>query len=88
MIFTDSFRPGARVRAVALGVCFSYCHVQQTIRTRFKECTVITIAHRLSTIMDSDRIFVLDAGELVESGSPADLIAARGAFFELQRKAT
>ena len=58
------------------------------IRTRFAECTVITIAHRLQTIMDSDRIFVLDAGQLIESGSPADLVKAKGAFFSLQQNHT
>lgn len=39
--------------------------IQQTIRIRFKDCTVLTIAHRLHTIMDSDRVMVLQAGQLM-----------------------
>lgn len=41
--------------------------IQTTVRTKFVNCTVFTIAHRLNTIMDSDRIFVMDAGRLVVS---------------------
>lgn len=41
--------------------------IQKTIKTKFINCTVLTIAHRLNTIMDSDRIFVMDAGRLVVS---------------------
>nr|XP_054769963.1 ATP-binding cassette sub-family C member 4-like isoform X1 [Lytechinus pictus] len=48
--------------------------IQETIRTKFKNCTVLTIAHRLHTIMDSDRIMVLDAGELVEFDEPYILL--------------
>jgi len=45
--------------------------------------TRIVIAHRLSTIMNVDRIFVMDKGRLVESGTYDDLMAARGAFHAL-----
>jgi len=39
--------------------------IQEVIRKRCKECTVVTIAHRLNTVMDSDRILVLDSGRIV-----------------------
>lgn len=48
--------------------------IQTTIRKKFKECTVLTIAHRLHTIMDSDKVMVLDAGHVVEFGSPYELL--------------
>jgi len=43
--------------------------IQDTIRSNFKECTVITIAHRLNTIIDSDRIIVMENGSIVVSFS-------------------
>ncbi|OAD54852.1 hypothetical protein WN48_06052 [Eufriesea mexicana] len=48
--------------------------IQKTIRTRFTDCTVITIAHRLNTIIDSDRIIVMDTGNIVEFGCPHELL--------------
>lgn len=48
--------------------------IQETIRHEFKEKTIITIAHRLDTVMDSDRILVLDHGEVKEYDSPDALL--------------
>jgi ATP-binding cassette subfamily B protein len=45
--------------------------------------TTIAIAHRLSTIQDMDKILVLHRGELRESGSHQELLAARGLYFKL-----
>lgn len=45
--------------------------------------TTIAIAHRLSTIVESDRIFVLEKGAVVESGSHKELIAKKGKYADL-----
>lgn len=48
--------------------------IQETIRTKLKDCTVITIAHRLNTIMDYDKILVLENGRVVEFDTPQELL--------------
>lgn len=55
--------------------------VQATIRKEFADCTVLTIAHRLNTIMDSNRVMVLGAGEIVEYDSPEKLLADQTSVF-------
>ena len=48
-------------------------------------CTRVIIAHRLSTIAFADKIVVLEAGRVVEAGSHAALMAARGSYHALVR---
>ncbi|XP_022093416.1 multidrug resistance-associated protein 4-like isoform X2 [Acanthaster planci] len=55
--------------------------IQETIRQRFKHCTVLTIAHRLNTIMDSDKVMVLDEGCLIEFDEPYILLQKEDSAF-------
>ncbi|CAO1622047.1 unnamed protein product [Parajaminaea phylloscopi] len=55
--------------------------VQRTVRTGFKDATVITIAHRLHTVAHADKVLVLDNGTVKEFGTPAELLKVpEGAF--------
>ncbi|ANB12997.1 ATP-binding cassette glutathione S-conjugate transporter YCF1 [Sugiyamaella lignohabitans] len=55
--------------------------IQETIRSEFKHKTIITIAHRLNTVMDSDRIAVLDSGEVAEFDTPKALLQDKNSLF-------
>lgn len=58
--------------------------IQETIRSEFKDKTILTIAHRLDTIMDSDRVLVLEKGTIKEFDSPANLLNNKNSeFFSL-----
>jgi ATP-binding cassette, subfamily B, heavy metal transporter len=60
--------------------------IQSELRMMGQGRSVITIAHRLSTIVDSDRILVLEAGEVVESGTHESLLARGGRYASLWAK--
>ena len=54
--------------------------VQRALHTLLSGRTAFLIAHRLSTVLAADRVLVIDAGEVVEDGSPQALTAAGGRF--------
>ena len=57
--------------------------VQEAVDRLLAGRTVFVIAHRLSTVVHADMILVLDQGVIVERGTHAELLAARGAYFRL-----
>ena len=58
--------------------------VQRALRTVLAGRTAVIIAHRLSTVEIADRVLVMAHGEVVEDGSPADLVeGGTGHFSDL-----
>jgi ATP-binding cassette subfamily B (MDR/TAP) protein 1 len=57
--------------------------VQAALDAAAQGRTTIAVAHRLSTIQRADVIYVLDQGEVVESGTHDELLRKRGRYFEL-----
>jgi ATP-binding cassette subfamily B protein len=51
-----------------------------------REQITILIAHRLSTIMHADKIFVLERGEVVETGTHEELITEKGLYYAMWRQ--
>ena len=63
---------------------------QQKVMAKIRATTVtrIVIAHRLSTIRDANRIYVLQAGRVVQEGTFEELTAVEGPFLDLIRRQT
>lgn len=62
--------------------------LQATLRSPlFSHRTIITVAHRINTILDSDRVVVLEKGEVVEFDTPQKLVEQKGVFYNLVKQA-
>ena len=59
--------------------------IQQGLETLMQGRTTLVIAHRLSTVEKADQILVLDAGQIVEQGRHAELLAMEGRYAALYR---
>jgi ATP-binding cassette subfamily B protein len=59
--------------------------IVKNLETFLKGKTVVIVAHRLSTVRHADNIIVLNKGRISESGNHAELIAARGEYYDLVR---
>lgn len=57
--------------------------IQKALTELIKNKTVIVIAHRMRTIANADKIIVLDDGEIVEEGSPKELLEKNGLFTKM-----
>lgn len=76
-----------QINAILIDKLFYFIE-QKTIRTEFKDCTVLTIAHRLNTILDSDKVIVLDRGQVIEFSSPNELLLnKKSSFYSMAKDA-
>ncbi|RLN33979.1 ABC transporter C family member 3 [Panicum miliaceum] len=55
--------------------------IQRTLKHKFAECTMITIAHRITSVLDSDKVLLLDNGEIAEHDAPAKLLEDSSSLF-------
>ncbi|MEX3622852.1 ABC transporter ATP-binding protein [Viridibacillus arvi] len=60
--------------------------LQSQMEEVFKGKTIVLVAHRLATIRNASKILVLDNGEIVEFGTPNELLNKKGAYFDLLSK--
>ena len=59
--------------------------IQDSLERIMNIGTMLVVAHRLSTVKNADKIIVLSHGEIVEAGSPRELLDMKGRYYELYK---
>ena len=65
---------------------YSEEEILKKLKDFMNDRTSIIISHRISTVKDSDKIFVIDKGEIVEEGNHEELVAKDGIYADLHTK--
>jgi ATP-binding cassette subfamily B protein len=60
--------------------------ILRELRKFMRARTTLLISHRVSTVREADKIIYLRGGEIIEQGSHEELLARRGAYYELYRR--
>lgn len=55
--------------------------IQKTLKSKFVECTVLTVTHRWQTVLDTDKVLVLDKGNIIELSRPDELVKKKDGYF-------
>lgn len=59
--------------------------ITHTLNSLKGQRTIILVSHRLSTVVECDQIFMMERGEIIERGTHEELVARRGAYYEMAR---
>ena len=78
-------RTSARIKSISVT---TEVGLMTICREEFNDCTILTIAHRIKTILDSDRVMVMESGNISEFDRPSTLLNdTNSSFYKMSKDA-